>query len=277
IPARIGTTAVGGFITALPGVQISKTTRSAATILLNYVNTVLASDLYTIDLSRAQVNRDLTISLNYDKTKVTDTDSVKIYQYNETTGQWDVVPGTVMVDPILGTASIDAGSIGNASGTIGMNQSGKACFDGRRHAPNVNAVTEQSGTFAVFAAPPANAKAYTGTEFKAYNFPNPFDLTSKTMTLNDDITVGAAMDVRGTIIKYYMPASVSGSTRIYIYNLAGEMVREIDEGDREGGYIYYSEWDGRNDNGSSVASGVYFCMVQVNGDKKALFKMAVIK
>ncbi|MFH1379373.1 MAG: carboxypeptidase regulatory-like domain-containing protein [bacterium] len=276
-PGITANAAVGGFISTLPGIQLSKTNRNASSILMNLIETVLASDLYTIDLSNAQVNRDLTISLNYDKSSVADLDGLKIYQYNYNTGQWDVVNGSVMADPITGTVSVDVNSVSNASQNASPELAGRSQFTGAKHVINPNASTDQTGTFAVFSAAPPNVKPYTGIEFKAYNFPNPFDLKGKTVTLTDDIITGKTMDTYGTIIKYYMPSSVSGKTIIYIYNIAGEMVREIDDGDRDGGYIYYTAWDGKNDNGSSVASGVYICMIQVDGKKKNLFKMAIIK
>jgi hypothetical protein len=273
--------AVGGFISTLPGVQISKENRNVSTLLMNLISSVLVSDLFTIDLSSAQVNRDLTVSLNYDKTRVDNMDALKIYQYDSSTGQWNVLPGTPMIDPITGTISVDVESLGNASGAQSAQSAprmaGKALFNGAKYVINANAATEQSGTFAVFSAPPPSNKEYTGGEFKAYNFPNPFNLKTKLLDLNDATSISATMETKGTIIKYYMPASVSGNTKIFIYNIAGEMVRQIDEGNKTGGYIFYTEWDGRNDNGSDVASGVYSGMIKVDNKKKVTFKMAVIK
>ena len=77
-----------------------------------------------------------------------------------------------------------------------------------------------SSEAAKFTAPPPNTKAYTGSEFKGYNFPNPFDLKTKTLEIVDDIRYDTqatppTMTTQGTIIKYYMPSSESGDTEIF--------------------------------------------------------------
>ena len=70
---------------------------------------------------------------------------------------------------------------------------------------------------------------------------------------------------------------------IDIYNLAGELVlrapgtgiicRGIDPSNR---HVYKYEWDGRNDYGERVASGIYIYVVNADGNKKT-GKLAVIK
>jgi hypothetical protein len=61
--------------------------------------------------------------------------------------------------------------------------------------------------------------------------------------------------------------------------VAGEKVRTIDDGVRAGGYVYYSEWDGKNDNNSDCASGVYFMLTYLDGKKlgNKAHKLAIIK
>jgi len=113
-----------------------------------------------------------------------------------------------------------------------------------------------------------------------YNFPNPFDLNSKTVTLvNPSATAQTSPNITGTMLKYSLPSTMSGAVKLYIYNIAGELVRTIDEGTKTGGFYYYVEWDGKNKDGASCASGVYFLIPKV-GDKKALdkpVKLAIIK
>jgi hypothetical protein len=61
--------------------------------------------------------------------------------------------------------------------------------------------------------------------------------------------------VGGTRISYRLAAA--GPVLLRIYDVAGRLVREIDEGEREaGGHSF--EWDGRDAEGHRVASGVYF-------------------
>ena len=60
-----------------------------------------------------------------------------------------------------------------------------------------------------------------------------------------------------------------------IYNLKGELVRTLrDIASFPGGHII--TWDGRNDWGSEVASGVYFYKLEV-GNFSQVKKMVLVK
>lgn len=90
------------------------------------------------------------------------------------------------------------------------------------------------------------------------NFPNPF---------NPD-----------TWIPYQLRKDAD--VKIEIYNLAGELVRAVDLGYRTAGY-YTSKtksayWDGRNEVGERVSSGVYFYRIRA-GEFNAIKKMIVLK
>ena len=62
-----------------------------------------------------------------------------------------------------------------------------------------------------------------------------------------------------------------------IYNVAGDMVREIQQTSTAGRYNYF-HWDGRNTAGNDVASGVYLAVVDAPGSsKKDHIKMVVVK
>src|SRR5205814_1378569 len=82
--------------------------------------------------------------------------------------------------------------------------------------------------------------------------------------------------VRGTMIRFSLPADVSGDGSIRIYNTAGQIVRTLSLGTLTGGNFFYEPWDGRNDSGRDVASGVYIGQVKV-GSRSKFFKMALIK
>ncbi len=73
------------------------------------------------------------------------------------------------------------------------------------------------------------------------NYPNPFNPT--------------------TTIRYGLPNDVNG-VQLVIYDILGRQVRVIEQGTRSKGY-HEVIWDGRNSNGISVASGVYFCQFRV--------------
>jgi len=108
-----------------------------------------------------------------------------------------------------------------------------------------------------------------------FNYPNPFDLNAKTVTLTK-AAGGSTTTITGTEIRYTLPSAMTGDVSFEIYNLAGEKVRTIKESNKTGGYYYYVEWDGRNDDSAEVASGVYVCVAKAKGATKT-FKLAVVK
>jgi len=60
-------------------------------------------------------------------------------------------------------------------------------------------------------------------------------------------------------------------TTIKIYNIAGELVREIENVDGE------TTWDARNNSGNKVASGVYIYIITNDEGNKKIGKLAIIK
>ncbi|MHB2027042.1 MAG: OmpL47-type beta-barrel domain-containing protein [Elusimicrobiota bacterium] len=147
--------------------------------------------------------------------------------------------------------------------------------------PSNHTVTAQTSHFSLYqvltsttvtplALIPANSGA---TVFNVYNFPNPFDLVSKTVTT---INGAGAQTVRGTMIAISLPPDISGGGEIKIFNIAGHRVKTIALGSLHGGNYYYQEWDGTDDDGRDVASGVYIGDLKVGGQSKT-FKMAMIK
>lgn len=90
------------------------------------------------------------------------------------------------------------------------------------------------------------------------NFPNPF---------NPD-----------TWIPYQLRAD--SEVTIRIFSLQGDMVRELDLGAKSGGLYVNRDraarWDGRNDAGETVASGIYFYSISA-GDFAAVRKLTVVR
>ncbi|MBN1383818.1 MAG: carboxypeptidase regulatory-like domain-containing protein [Elusimicrobia bacterium] len=287
--------AIGGFSSNIPSFKLQGTDNAIAASLISIVEDVVASDVYQIDLDNAQMNKSLTLTLGYDKEIVTedDMDKLKIYQYNSDQRIWELVPGVKTVDPISGTVSLEVNSITDAvASTTTASASclgGRAVISNGRFVVNKAAATSQSGIFAVFKSQPPTGEAWTG-EFTMFNFPNPFDLQPKIVTLQHGGAItdsyssltGINLSTKGTMIKYCLPPphGVYGNVDIYIYNLAGELVREIDDGIRESGYIYYADWDGTNDRDDDCASGVYFAILKFDDkalNRKRPLKMAIIK
>jgi len=120
-----------------------------------------------------------------------------------------------------------------------------------------------------------NGDNASGGDIDVFNFPNPFDLQTKTKTLNHGGTT-SSLTTDGTIIRYVVPSTMVGPAHIDVYDVVGEKVRSIDLGTPSGGVYNYVDWDGRNSSGNKVASGVYVGVLKVGGAKK-FWKMAVIK
>ncbi|MBN2406824.1 MAG: carboxypeptidase regulatory-like domain-containing protein [Elusimicrobia bacterium] len=259
-----------------------------------------ASDIYLVDIVNAILSGEspLTFTFDYDETK--DTETVTVCYYDPQSGKWLPIKATITKDPVTGTLEIDfnAQDITTESGksllSFAPYVQGKG-YDPSRAKP-VKIKTILSGLkFAVFTQEPtyaipdeqgeeeSNAR-YTGDEFRIYNFPNPFDLEDKTVTLENTGTNSSLKGdktVSGTVLKYYYPEKYGddATIRFYIYNIAGEFVRTIVEPVREGGYIYFSEWDGLNDEGEKCASGIYLMFSYVDDELVVdeAHKMAIVK
>lgn len=85
------------------------------------------------------------------------------------------------------------------------------------------------------------------------NFPNPFNPTT---------------NIRFSLAE-------KGNINLAIYNILGQKIRTLIDGSREAG-AYEVLWDGRNDAGLSVSSGVYLYRLKVNGFSKVL-KLMVLR
>ncbi|HVO73610.1 MAG TPA: DUF3160 domain-containing protein, partial [Ignavibacteriaceae bacterium] len=94
------------------------------------------------------------------------------------------------------------------------------------------------------------------THLTAANYPNPFNPS--------------------TIISFSIPYDLNNSrTELIIYNIQGEAVKRLfDETLPSGNYL--TRWDGTNDSGSLVSSGIYIYSLRV-ADKQVSGKMALIK
>jgi hypothetical protein len=88
---------------------------------------------------------------------------------------------------------------------------------------------------------------YTGTEIPSVNklsqnFPNPFNPS--------------------TMIKFDLKEK--GPVTLKVYNVAGQLVRTLVDDVRDAA-AHSIVWDGRNNIGSKVASGIYFYKMETNG------------
>ena len=88
------------------------------------------------------------------------------------------------------------------------------------------------------------------------NYPNPFNPS--------------------TTIAYEIPSDVGEvDVHLTIYDMRGRLVRQLVEGERHPGR-YEAQWDGRNDRGVEVESGVYFFRLTA-GNYLSTRKLVVMK
>ncbi|HEX5132752.1 MAG TPA: FlgD immunoglobulin-like domain containing protein [Candidatus Krumholzibacteria bacterium] len=88
----------------------------------------------------------------------------------------------------------------------------------------------------------------------AQNYPNPF---------NPSTTIEFTVRDRSQV-------------SLKVYNVAGELVRTLVNGERAPGSVHRVAWDGRNDTGQSVSSGIYFYKLVTN-DMTQTKKMVLLK
>jgi len=77
-----------------------------------------------------------------------------------------------------------------------------------------------------------------------------------------------------TYVSFALP--VGSPVSLKIYNVAGQLVKTLVDGEQMGAGLHVVRWDGRNNNGEEVASGIYFYKMSA-GDFHATKKMVVTK
>lgn len=185
------------------------------------------------------------LCLSYDGTDVSDPAALNIYYYNPVSNQYLLEGENKTVDTVNEKICVN---ISHASVFTVLNSS--------------ESVLTGSG-------------GYSG-QLSVINFPNPFNLKAKTLTLQDPGSANASQTIEGTMIKLSVPSDLSGHAEIQIFGVAGEKIRTLNAS-VTGGAHYYIQWDGKNESGQQVASGTYIARLTVNGGNERFFKMAVLK
>ena len=101
---------------------------------------------------------------------------------------------------------------------------------------------------------PTGIDGETGKPFASYNYPNPFNPTTR--------------------IRYMVPDPGS-MVRITVYDLSGRLVRTLVDEELPGG-TYMAVWHGRDDTGKRMSSGVYFYRIEI-GNYRVDRKMVMLK
>ena len=78
----------------------------------------------------------------------------------------------------------------------------------------------------------------------------------------------------GTVIAYDVPAD-GGEVTLTVYNVAGRRVRTLVDGPQTAG-TKSAAWDGRDDRGVVVGSGVYYCRLEAPGYEQSI-KITVLR
>jgi PKD repeat protein len=77
-----------------------------------------------------------------------------------------------------------------------------------------------------------------------------------------------------TTIHYHL--ATEAQVELRVYNANGQSVRVLMQDHRSAG-TYQAEWDGRDDFGQALGSGIYFCRLQVNGNGLETIKMVLMR
>ena len=108
--------------------------------------------------------------------------------------------------------------------------------------------------FGVSGLPQNVSPVLPGITFQTSNYPNPFNPS--------------------TTIKFSVPKS--GHVDLNVYNVRGQLVKTLVDGSMAASADHSIVWDGTNNQGSGVSSGVYFYEVRTGGEVKVQ-KMALVK
>jgi hypothetical protein len=139
-----------------------------------------------------------------------------------------------------GAAILGQQTLNSQNATVGVMLSGFSFHDIRDYQQNgIPARAEHLADILAWLgsiSPTLTGATPTATYSLAQNYPNPFNPTTTV-----DFTV-------------------KGKTRVTlrVYNVRGQLVRTLVDDTRAPGITHHAEWDGRNDAGQTVASGVYF-------------------
>lgn len=192
---------------------------------------------------------DLTLSYNLSASTSTTDDKIQVYFYNAVLGRF--VPETVnrRLDTVNKTITVSV---------------------------------DHFSTFVVLDSTPVatSTVSFGGADIAVANFPNPADcIVHSNITRNSTLfgSGGVHAPFTGTMIRTSIPLSgTPADLKINIYNVAGEKVRTIEQGQVPAGQTYYTPWNCSNDAGQKVASGVYIGEV-IHGGRRKFFKIAIIK
>ena len=178
---------------------------------------------------------------------------------------WDMYNHSAQSVSVLGIGTIPPGGsaflrnttdgAGNAS--IEVDAEAAACLSIKASTNTMNAAGKALDLAVDFSANWAAAKQLAAVPVEnslSQNYPNPFNPE--------------------TTIRYNLSSDAIVS--LTIYNITGQVVRNLVDGEALAAGQYQALWDGRNESGIGVASGMYFYLLRA-GDYVAKRKMVLLR
>ncbi len=78
------------------------------------------------------------------------------------------------------------------------------------------------------------------------------------------------------MIPYTLPGgATTARVRLLVMDVSGKLVRTLVDEPQAGG-LHEAVWDGRDDRGGPVSSGIYFCVLDADGQRNTR-KMVLLK
>jgi len=175
-------------------------------------------------------------------------------------GMWDIT-NTVYSDSILISAYVNGNNLNLGYASMPMN----------------------SGSVDVFTiTPPGNVGPDAPITFNMLVNETPQTIIFSNVANQEQVSVPVITGLKQNYPNPFNPEtkiaftlSKEGRTGLRIYNIRGEEVKTLINGRKQAG-SHSIVWDGRDNNGNKVASGVYFCTLDAN-EKHTTMKMVLLK
>ncbi|MCK5406283.1 MAG: hypothetical protein KAJ37_02460 [Candidatus Krumholzibacteria bacterium] len=134
----------------------------------------------------------------------------------------------------------------------------EAAFGGRIENTSLPAPAEVAGLFEFMADIGGEVVAVIGPKVRATNYPNPF---------NPETEIRIVVPVNILVARERVT--------VRIYDVTGALVKQL-YSDVPSGENLYMHWDGRDHNGTAVASANYFALIEA-GDARTTLKLLLLK
>jgi hypothetical protein len=120
----------------------------------------------------------------------------------------------------------------------------------------------------------AQVRAQSGFGYGAWSGPSDGIMVVRLLDISNNLIHPKEGADKTATIKYFIinPAKVN----LKIYNLVGELVRTLVDNQNIGSGSHSESWSGENEDGSTVASGIYLVHIEVAGEN-ATEKICVVK